>query len=230
MTDWAAGFAAAEPDRAAALTLLPVRPRLRMLALLALGHELDRAARASAEPMLNEIRLQWWVEAVGRLPQGAAQHPLLGVLAEHWPGEGERLSTLVEGWRLRCDPARPGSAEAVMAAVDATAAALAWFGATRLGAEVEAPVRAQGRALGAAAVLAQLPPVLAPEVAAMGRAGAAAAAAQARLVPRSAAPLLYAGPLVGRRLTGSPPPSEFARRAALLRFAVTRDWRISLPR
>lgn len=218
-----APWAAADPDRAAALTLLPPPERTRLAALHALDFELGRAARASAEPMLNEIRLQWWIDALAALPGSAGLHPLLAELAGSW--EAAVLAGFAEGGRLACDPAARWDPDAALAAIDATAGALAWCGAAALGAPpaAEAAVRAQGRALGVAAALAAGgPEALRPA----GRAAAARAAAAAATVPRAAAPVLFVGAARARALAGAPAPSEFSRRAALLRFAVTRDWRL----
>lgn len=224
---WAAGFEASDPARAAALLLVPPQGRLMLAALHALVDEFHRAARASQEPMLNEIRLQWWIDAVSRLPEGQGQHPILEMLVEYWGDAAPGLAALGEGERSACEDE---THEAILTRIDATAGALAWRGASVLGAgpEAEEAVRAQGRALGVAAELAHWDGEVAP-LREVGQQAARTAASKAGTVPRSAAPVLFAGAAAACRLAGKPAPSEFARRKAVMGFALTRNWRIKLP-
>ena len=57
--------------------------RADVIALYALDHELDHVVRVAREPLMAEIRLTWWREAIdeilsGRPPRG---HPVLDALA-----------------------------------------------------------------------------------------------------------------------------------------------------
>ncbi|WP_262983172.1 squalene/phytoene synthase family protein [Paracoccus mutanolyticus] len=56
-----------------------------MLTLYALNLELARAPLASAEPLIAEMRLQWWIERLEEIGAGAVpSHELLGPLAGAW--------------------------------------------------------------------------------------------------------------------------------------------------
>lgn len=240
LADAATLLQTAEPDRLAALLLLPPGVRPGQVALHALAVELGRVPRASAEPMLAEIRLQWWIDELARLPASAGLHPLLAALAEA-RGQGlpqeAALVALAEGQRPAC-AAEPFAdlAEAV-SWIDATAGALAWTAAQALGAGPagEAAIRAQGRALGIAACLLRGAPRPLDEaqveaLRGAGRQAAAEAAAGAAAVPRAAAPVLFPGPVLQAALDGGARPSEFGRRAALAGFLLRRDWRFRRPR
>ncbi len=53
-----------DPDRYFASLFAPAERRTLLFALYAFNHELARAAEIAHEPMMAEIRLQWWREAV----------------------------------------------------------------------------------------------------------------------------------------------------------------------
>lgn len=230
----AAGILAeADPDRLAALVLLPPAQRAPQIALHALGAELARVPGISDEPMLAAIRLQWWVDELGRLPGSAGLHPLLGALAElpDMPAP-EALAALAAGQGPACEDAPFEEKGEVVAWIDATTGALMWIAAQTLGAPpaAEAAVRAQGRALGIARLILRgaarpVPEALHGPLRDFGLAEARAAADAARAVPRAAAPVLTPGPALRAALQGRPPPSEFARRRALAWFVFRRDWR-----
>jgi phytoene/squalene synthetase len=54
----------ADPDRFFSALFAPAAKRPYLLALYALNHELARVAESVREPMLGQIRLQWWREAI----------------------------------------------------------------------------------------------------------------------------------------------------------------------
>lgn len=56
--------ARADPDRFAALMAAPVTARAKLLPLFAMNIEVSRAPWASKEPMICEMRLQWWRDIV----------------------------------------------------------------------------------------------------------------------------------------------------------------------
>ncbi|MGR3292111.1 MAG: squalene/phytoene synthase family protein, partial [Paracoccaceae bacterium] len=53
-----------DPDRFLATMAAPVAKRGALFAVYAFNVEVTRAAWASAEPMICEIRLQWWLDAL----------------------------------------------------------------------------------------------------------------------------------------------------------------------
>lgn len=75
-------------DRYLASLLAPRPARDGLLALAAFTAELDIIAERVSEPMLGEIRLQWWRDQLAALfsagpeeAEGAADHPVLAALA-----------------------------------------------------------------------------------------------------------------------------------------------------
>ncbi len=77
-----AGFVEAEdPERFAAALLAKPDKRPGLMALLALNAEIARVGRQVHEPMIAEIRLAWWREALAGLSQGGTRgHPVLQAL------------------------------------------------------------------------------------------------------------------------------------------------------
>lgn len=112
------------PDRWLAARLIPAQSaRTEVLALYALDDELGRIAAAVSQPMLGEIRLQWWRDALERAADGGApDHPAVEALAPALRGGRLRrdlLETLVRAHEADLDPA-PFPDEARM---------VAWFDA-----------------------------------------------------------------------------------------------------
>lgn len=229
---WQEELRGRDPDRAGAALLAPVAARPRLLTLAALDRELARVPHISADPLLAEIRAQWWVEALERIAGGGpGETPLLQAVAGSWGADAALLLPLASGWRDACAPESRSGVPAIVTHLDATAAEAMWQAARVLGAAAEAEpgVRAQGRAAGAVHWLR-----------AGGEGGAALAEAAgawfddaaAAGLPRSLGPALYAGAAPEKTLAsavaGKPVarPSEFTRRLALLRFAAGGRWQV----
>lgn len=71
-----------DPDRFHAALFAPAQVRPSLFALYAFNLELSRAVTALREPMLGEIRLQWWREVLEELASGATrEHPVVRALA-----------------------------------------------------------------------------------------------------------------------------------------------------
>jgi len=71
-----------EPDRYLSALYAPEPARGRMIALGAFAADLARIAAAVREPMLAEIRLQWWRDALGAAQRGEVTgHPIADRLA-----------------------------------------------------------------------------------------------------------------------------------------------------
>lgn len=62
----AATAKAGEPDHYLAALLAPAEVRTLLLAIAAFGAELARIPRRVTEPMMGEIRLQWWRDMIGQ--------------------------------------------------------------------------------------------------------------------------------------------------------------------
>lgn len=241
-----------DPDRFGAVLVAQPEDRPALVTLYALNLEIARAPFQSAEPMLAEMRLQWWVDRLSEMGQGTAPplHDVLTPLWDAWGQDAGALVDLAEARRRDCarepfhDPAQ------VVAYVDATAGALTWAAAHRCGAaEGAQPVVAhQARGMGIAAWLRALPQLQAmalgmdrpdPEhtkaLTAHAREGLRLAARQHRKLPARAAAALYPGPRVPRLLAEiasgqidayetTVPLTPFQRRASLARLAMTGRW------
>lgn len=76
-----------DPDRFATAMLAPMPTRGWLLSLYAFNLELARLREAVREPMLGEIRLQWWRDAIGECFDGTPRrhqvvHPLASLISE----------------------------------------------------------------------------------------------------------------------------------------------------
>ncbi|HRO15525.1 MAG TPA: squalene/phytoene synthase family protein [Paracoccus sp. (in: a-proteobacteria)] len=234
-----------DPDRFAMALMAPQDARPKLLTLYALNLELARTPLAAREPMIAEIRVQWWVDRLQAFAGGPPPpHELLTPLWEAWGTQAADFAALAEVRRRDAERRPFADTAEVMDYTAATAGALMAFAAGALGADPADPlIRAQGQGaalaawLRAASALTQLGlglaepgPVALSALACEGQAALARAAAGHSAVPRSAAPALYPGTGAARTLSdtaaGRPvtAPSTFARRAALARFALTGRW------
>lgn len=72
-----------DPERALVLAYAPARLRPAMAALLALDDALGDVLRTTREPMLGQMRLTWWHDALMRLDTGPAPaQPVLVAIAD----------------------------------------------------------------------------------------------------------------------------------------------------
>ena len=95
-------------DRQLAIDHAPVDVRAAFAALLALDERFGQIVRATREPMVGQMRLTWWYEALVRLDTAPAPaEPLLRELQDHVLQHGiagAELAELVEGWEALLDP------------------------------------------------------------------------------------------------------------------------------
>ncbi len=83
-----------------ALSYAPSSARLPTLALLGLDATLARTVGSASEPMLAQLRLSWWREALSRPLDERMEHdPLLSAIAS-WQGARAALAGLVDGWEV----------------------------------------------------------------------------------------------------------------------------------
>jgi 15-cis-phytoene synthase len=72
-----------DPDRYFATLFAPAEKRPLLFALCALNHELGHVAEAAREPMMAEIRLQWWRDALEEARAGKPRgHDVLQGMAD----------------------------------------------------------------------------------------------------------------------------------------------------
>ena len=90
-----------DPDRFGAALVAPPKSRPGLITLYALNLEIARAPFQSAEPMLAEMRLQWWVDRLAEMGKGTAPplHDVLTPLWQEWGTEAGALVGLAEARR-----------------------------------------------------------------------------------------------------------------------------------
>jgi phytoene synthase len=146
-----------DPDRwLASRFIADQAARADVIALYAFNHELARAPEVASEPLMGEIRLTWWAEALDEMFEGrpVRGHPAAQGLAMA-VGRGrldrQALETLIEARMGDLYRAPFASEGALFAYVDATAGALMQSAVRLLGGEGDLPaVQAAGRAWGLA--------------------------------------------------------------------------------
>lgn len=96
-------------ERALALAYAPAAARPGLAALLTLDETLGALVRAARTPMLGQLRLAWWRDALAALDTAPPPaQPVLETLAAHVTPRvaGAGLQTVVDGWEaLLDDPA-----------------------------------------------------------------------------------------------------------------------------
>ncbi|MGR3624743.1 MAG: squalene/phytoene synthase family protein [Limimaricola sp.] len=153
-----------DPDRFRAAMAAPVAAREKLFPLYAFNLEVARAPFVTQEPMIAEMRLQWWRDVVEEIVGGAPVRahevaaPLAQVVREADLPEAA-LDALVAArrWDIYADPFEDQTA--LDAHIDATAGGLMWLSAKALGAaaEEEAAIRRAGFGHGVALWLLAIP-------------------------------------------------------------------------
>lgn len=201
-----------DPDRFAATMAAPVALRPKLWPLYAVNLEIARAPWVTTEPMVAEMRLQWWIDTIAELADGSDRrgHPVTEALAPMLAadrGLAPLLIAIAEARRWDCWRDAFADHAAFDTYLDQTSGNLAWAAARALGAPgaSEAPVRDFAWGAGLAAWLRA-----APELEARGRIPfvdgrpetlrALAAEARSRMkqarsagIPRIARPALWTG-------------------------------------
>jgi phytoene synthase len=165
----------ADPDRWLASRFIEdAETRADVIALYAFDRELARAPQVASEPLMAEIRLAWWSEALDEMFEGrpVRAHPVAQGLARVVARERLNRATLDRLIRAREHDARkaPFSDEgALLAYLDDVCGALMQSAAVVLGGAPDfLAIQAAGRAWGLATArrrvaLDRLPPSLSPE-------------------------------------------------------------------
>ncbi|MBM3582655.1 MAG: hypothetical protein FJX37_11920, partial [Alphaproteobacteria bacterium] len=84
-------------DRYLAAQFAPPSARARVIALLAVNAEIARVARAAREPLLADMRLKWWRDAVFAALGGVAPaQPALAAFARAAAESGLRANRLAD--------------------------------------------------------------------------------------------------------------------------------------
>jgi phytoene synthase len=97
-----------DPERGLALGYSPRDAMPGVLALFALDDSLGSILRTTREPMVGQMRLTWWHEALTRLDTAPPPaEPVLQALALHVVSNGvsgARLAWMIEGWEELLEP------------------------------------------------------------------------------------------------------------------------------
>lgn len=157
-----------DPDRYFAALFAPSPARERLFALYAFAHEVAKVRETVSQPMLGEIRLQWWRETVEAFARGEVRpHPAAEALFRTVEDSGlphAELQALIDVRSVDLTEVETPLADetALLAYADGTAAALIALarqvvtGAPPEGAAAEA-ARAGGRAWAYTGLLRALP-------------------------------------------------------------------------
>lgn len=237
-----------DPDRFRAVMAAPVEVRAQLFPLYAFNLEVARAPWVTEEPLIAEMRLQWWRDVVESAASGAARaHEVAGPLHDLIRDFGlpvAVLDRLIAARRRDISREPPEGAEALADYLEDTGGGLMWLAARALGAPdaAEEAVRAYGWASAAALYIRAVPALAArgrqplPEgvgVADLARRGLeklAEARAQRKVVPKDIVPALLAGwqteVLLRQTVAGrsSPDLPEARKRWGLIWQAFTGRW------
>lgn len=105
---------ATDPERALVLSYAPRAGRDAMAALFALDDVLGQILRTTREPVVGQMRLTWWYEALVALDAGPppAQPVLQAVSGAVLPNgiTGARLAGMIDAWEVLLDGEAPDAA------------------------------------------------------------------------------------------------------------------------
>jgi len=235
-----------DPDRFLATMAAAPEDRARLWPIYAFNLEIARAPWASAEPLVAQMRLQFWQDVLedvsaGRPPRAHEVAQPLAALLEGGTVAVSPLRAMVEARHREALRERFADAGALHRFLDDSAGGLMWAAAQALGApaSAEGAVRDAGFAAGVANWLVALPvieargwrPMPAPDddavLAGLAREGLmrlARARAGRGLLPRRAVPALLAGWRSEARLRAALRAPERVRAGDLGQSEFGRRW------
>jgi phytoene synthase len=238
-----------DPDRFLAVMAAPAHARAQLFPLYAFNLEVARAPWVTQEPLIAEMRLQWWRDVVENAASGAAKaHEVAGPLHDLIRDFGlptQVLDRLIAArrWDIHNEP--HDDLPALETYLEDSGAGLMWLAARALGAPdaAEGAVRAYGWAAAAAAYLRAVPELQARgrqplprdlttvDLARIGLDRLSTARAGRKTVPKDVAPALLAGwqaePMLKQGLAGEDQTlqlPEIQRRGRLLWQALSGRW------
>ncbi len=149
-----------DPARFRAVMAAPVALRRMLFPLYAFNLEVARAPWVTKEPLIAEMRLQWWRDALEEIAEGRTvrRHEVVTPLAAALDAQAARdLDDLVEARRADIEPARPDTPQTLERYLDRTAGTLLWTAARLSGATDARAIRDAGLAQGMAGWLMAVP-------------------------------------------------------------------------
>jgi len=149
----AAAVRQGDHDRYLATLFAPDAARAHLLALYAFNLELARVRDSVSEPILGQMRLQWWRDAVAAIDEGREppHHAVVRALADAIRRHGlprAALDALIDARERDLDDDPPPDLAALEAYAEATAGTLAMLALRVLG-STDAAAMAAGRDAGA---------------------------------------------------------------------------------
>jgi phytoene/squalene synthetase len=150
-----------DPDRFLATMAAPAHMRAAMFAVFAFNVEVTRAPWLTSEPMIAQIRLQWWRDVLDEIGSGGQvrRHEVATALAQVLDREGATvLDRLVQarGWDIYSEPFE--DAQHFQRYIQATGGGLMWAAARAVGVRAgEQAIRQVGAAAGLANWLRAVP-------------------------------------------------------------------------
>ena len=157
-------LARGDPWRFRATMAAPVVLRRILLPLYAFNVEVARAPWLTREPLIAEMRLRWWRDALAEIAAGGAvrRHEVVTPLAAALDAKAASdLDALVEARRGDIDGPRFAARADLLRYLDATAGTLLWTASRLAGFADEAAARDGGLAQGIAAWLRAAPDLVA---------------------------------------------------------------------
>jgi len=150
-----------DPDRYYASLFAPAERRPLLFALYAFNHEIARVAESVREPMLGEIRLQWWREAVEGARDGQPRaHDVVRALAELFARVGppmELFEAMIEARSLDAANETFADLAALEAYCGQSSGVLMRIAALVLGEDIDDLAREAGIAYGLTGLLRAIP-------------------------------------------------------------------------
>jgi len=233
-----------DPDRFRTALFAKPEQREHLFALYAFNLEIAKIAPMVSEPMLGEIRLQWWREALDQIySEGPVrQHEVTTPLAEAVRTTKlprAPFDALIDQRANDLDPAFPDSDAALHDYIDATAGGLTALAAKALTPELNDDgmkvAQDVGFAVGAARYLMALPNLvktgrkplpmdMVDTLAEEGRKRLANAQAARAVIPKRAAPALLERTTAAHNLSSPSERSAFRERLAIFWIGMRGRW------
>ena len=155
-----------DPDRWLTTLFAPDASRPGLFALYAFNAEIARARESVSQPMIGQIRLQWWREAWEGIAGGKPrQHPVVLALHEHCRHlDQSAVMALIDARERDMEDASFANLPALTAYARATSAPLMRLAAQQLKAQVDdAVIDAAGTAYALTGILRAAPHLLAQQ-------------------------------------------------------------------
>jgi phytoene synthase len=159
LSDCAALVRRTDYDRYLATLFAPADARERLFALYAFNHEIAKVRETVSEPMIGQIRLQWWREALDGIYAGTPRKHMvaeaLAAAVAASPPERRDFEALIDAREFDLEGRAPATFAALEAYAEGSSSRLRYLAAALLGARGEA-TRAALRPLGIAWALTGL--------------------------------------------------------------------------